>query len=564
MNLSTTLAALILSAPFAANAEVQATGASGAAMPAAGRTPTTKPTPSDNLKAFQHDIALSLVRFESVKTEGEAKAKKKAGALSVAAEIERLVGVLTAKDSTPAQVAIAGAGLPKAIELLTDHFKKSPTGGAGESPTAALVTEVQATTKGLDACSDPTKRSECRASLDKVFVLARQVAQLELDEMKLQLPCSRAAREAQADPLDQDSGRFSELNDIRAYLSEIKTVLEAQGDTPECDPSPGLPSDDTEKKRLLRLANSALGVVGMRPRVVALLQPALVFDKDQKAVSSNALIRFESAASSHYMKGLGSVGFRFHGGFGLTPAIVTTSTEPKADALTRTETVVTSVGPDGKPATTTTVTQSGQLVYRCFPITSCNAEGAAAPKFSTVLQNALTGYVGTSLGLGLGRGGRVGELAGFARVGVNHVKADGVLNESNKTLSVVQLDEPMKSGAFWEKGLRLSIFKNEETEPSTMGVLRPLVGVEVGRRRDRRLGSLRPMGAIATRQEEERWFARLTLTRLPVFSDDGSVFDLTLVLDQEWARYSGSRIRPVSRIMVQGNLDFLKAVQGGK
>jgi hypothetical protein len=543
-------------------------------------------------KVFEHDIALALNQYRLSTGKTTAKAKATALMSRIAKDIPGLVEKLAAEGLSPLEEELVRKSLHELIAALTKATSPSVV-----APSNALLTidlracrtgdeagclaavkaaheavdklksppppdpEVVAAVMALKVCESKDQREAClKARNTMIEVLERKTSGLA--EPQVTLPCSQALRDSREDPADASSTRFEKINNVKSYLAELRTVIgEAEANaTKECEPDPALPTEALDRAKLRRLTDDALRIVDMRPRVAAVIQPAVVYDKDQKAASAAAMIRFEGERLS---------GFRFHGAFGLTPAIVATKVAAAA-ALADVRTVTSTTTASG--TTTTVVTaRNGSLTYKCeVPDPSrppCAAE-PAADAFQTSLQNALATHAGLSWGVGLGRGGRAGELNGFWRAGVSHVGTDFVIAKEDGTGSqgvAMRLDQGVKDGAYFEWGGRVAIFQYDDTESPTVGMLRPMVGLEGGRRTDRRLGSLKYLtaaGVSAGSSDKERWFVRVTVTRIPVFSDKGRVFDLSLMLDHEWARRHNGHIPPVTRLFVQGNLDFIKAIKG--
>lgn len=590
--------------------------------PIQARTPVVvAPTPHDDsrtVRALERDVLLMLLEYTGGRDDAAKKEKAKGLKERLAASVKDLAEKLATGNLTPPEEELAKKALAETIKALSSQLELeviSPAPSIRTTPptaadVASLVDDLrQCTTKpetptcvatrnaailAVRALGLPDPLASIRAAVEKLAtcatdddamcVEARGKVLAEADKLSehanadfaLPLPCSWTQTNAREDIVSPASARFAKVKDVRAYFSEVRTVIaEAEsGDHPECapampiptpspSPSPSPNAESTKQYRYLqRLSNNALRAVGMRPRFVAVLQPSFTFDKDRKATSPSAMIRFESYRFGDDYRPLA---FRLNGAFGLTPAIVTTRKTAEAEALSSTLSVTTSTGPNGTTLTTV-VTQKGQLTYPCdLTKEKCAPNPTGQPEFTTSLESALVAHLGFSFGAGLGRGGRAGEIAFFGRSGVTHVGAKSTIAGEGEasSLSVLQLDSPSRDGAFHEAGIRASFFQNSETEPTTLGVLRPMVGLEGGFRRDKRFGSLLPGGLATSKADRDRLFVRLALSRVPVFADKGRVFDLSLVIDHEWARHNSGRVPAVTRIFVQGNFDFLKAIQGG-
>lgn len=571
---------------------------------------------SSTVRALERDILLMLLEYTGGKDAAAKKEKAKGLKERLATSIKELADKLAVGNLTTPEEALAKKAIAETIKALSEQLALEAAPSASPTRTTppteqdvtnlvdalkecktkpenpACVAARKAAVQAVKAFSLPDplvpirtaveKLATCATDDDASCVEARSKVLAEADKLSehanadfaLPLPCSWTQTTAREDIVSPASARFAKVNDVRAYFSEVRTVIAeaATGDHPECAPATPIPtpspadSPTAESTRqyqyLQRLSNNALRAVGMRPRFVAVLQPSFTFDKDRKATSPSAMIRFESYRFGDDYRHLA---FRLNGGFGLTPAIVTTKKTAEAEALSSTLSVTTSVGPNGTTVTTV-VTQKGQLTYPCdLTKEKCAPNPTGKPEFTTSLESALIAHLGFSIGAGLGRGGRAGEIAFFGRSGVTHVATKSTSSGEGdaSSLSVLQLDSPSRDGAFHELGVRAAFFQNSETESTTLGALRPMVGLEGGLRRDQRFGSLLPGGVATTKADRDRLFIRVALSRVPVFADKGRVFDLSLVIDHEWARHNSGRVPAVTRIFVQGNFDFLKAIQGG-
>jgi hypothetical protein len=281
------------------------------------------------------------VLFSVLEVQRATKKREKEGKQALAAppqiadEILSLTKKLADADLNPALRKVHRAALSEAITQL----QSSTTSGPVAEQVQGLLKKLKDEVDRMSVCSDREKKADCFTARDRALELLDQVAPREGDKFEVILPCSRAQLDSRLVLTDPATARPSAVKDFAAYFVEVRNIL---GELPkkqlgrlqrskECRPKlfEGVTLNWDDVRELTRLVEGTLGELGINPRVAALLQPAIAFDKELKTQTPSALVRFES-------RSWGPV--RFGGSFGLAPAVVIQKTAPGELTITETTT----------------------------------------------------------------------------------------------------------------------------------------------------------------------------------------------------------------------------------
>ena len=429
-------------------------------------------------------------------------------------------------------------------------FDPKPTpAGAGPS-SAAQMEKIKALVQEAERSHRHPRRVSGLVEELKSILADTPDGEAKEDEagFKVIFESSRAQTQARDDASDACSSKPSNVKDFKRYFSEMYDLFDASGSA--------VPTEVLE----------ALSTLGMRPRIVAQLLPSMVLDGTGSVLQPAAQVQWRTRNLK-----LGPLEWNTDGGVGYGPAVVVLDPAPVAK-ITQQETVITTIDASGQTRQTRTVTPSGS--YTCDLSTRivdgvskevCDPVKPGQPRLD--LQNSFGWHLGLQVGGGLEAGGRAGEIRFFGKAQMTNPTASFRIAEDKRTEGTGSTALATIDGeALWafESGVRIAIYDRDRQEPRERSGLRPAISLAYGLRWDKRLAATNVENAGAN--SERRQFLRVTLTKIPVFQDNGDVFNLTLGIDREWASSFGrgqNGLPGVTRLFIQANIDVLKAF-GGK
>jgi hypothetical protein len=188
---------------------------------------------------------------------------------------------------------------------------------------------------------------------------------------------------------------------------------------------------------------------------------------------------------------------------------------------------------------------------------------APEPEWKAQYESAFSWAMGARLGVKVADVAEVSLVGRFGQVLTRpeFVVTDGE-SEDRKLAQLV--DTTSASRAFYEAGIRASLFGESRSFHGhhDLGVLRPLVEIELGQRWDHRFQDAFTGAADVARfgdRPEQRRYLRVAISGLTVLGED---FELSVGVEREW-KATEKGLPEGTKIFLQGRLDLFGLVSGG-